>query len=370
MRLDIHEHIDVCQSCAEHNPIPLRKAPILSYPVPRAPWDAVAIDILKLPLTESGNEYLLVIMDHFSRFCILVPLPDKSAKTVARAIVDELICKFGSPKSLLSDNGGEFNNAILEEICGNFNIKKCNITPYHPASNGLVERQNRKVLNSLRHMITPTSHSWDKSMPMVASTLNSSINKSTKETPHFIIFGTDKRLPYSVLSVPSKPVYNLDDFAKTRLHDFQKIHQYVQMNLTASKEEMLDQQHRIAKNINLELGDIVFEINQTRESKLDKRFCGPFRVIEIGSGHKVKVLGLQSLDTKTIHKDLLKKVSREFDNHVEVPTEPSSSPSEPSSTNTYKQKLRSYRPVSTVVSDEEIEKHLQDLNVNPSLFYR
>ncbi len=71
MRIDIHEHIDVCQSCAEHNPIPLRKAPILSYLIPNAPWDAVAIDILKLPRTESGNEYLLVMMDHFSRFCIL-----------------------------------------------------------------------------------------------------------------------------------------------------------------------------------------------------------------------------------------------------------------------------------------------------------
>ncbi len=136
MRLDIHEHIDVCQSCAEHNPVPLRKASILSYPVPNAPWDVVAIDILKLPRTESGKEYLLVMMDHFSRFCILLPLPDKSAKTVARAIVDEFICKFTSPHSLLSDSGGEFNNAILEEICKIFNIKKCNITPYHPAPNG------------------------------------------------------------------------------------------------------------------------------------------------------------------------------------------------------------------------------------------
>ncbi len=202
-------------------------------------------------------------MDNFSRFCILVPLPDKSAKTVARAIVDELICKFTSPKTLLSNNGGEFNNAILEEICNIFNIKKCNITPYHPASNGLAERQNRKVLNSLRHMITPTSNAWDEFMPMVASTLNSSINKSTKEIPYFIIFGTDKRLPYSVLAEHPKPVYDHDDFVKTRLHDFQKIHQYVQINLAASKEDMLEQQHKAAKGINLEISDIVFEINQT-----------------------------------------------------------------------------------------------------------
>ncbi len=350
MRLDIHEHTDICQSCAEHNPVPLRKAPILSYPVPSAPWDAVAIDILKLPRTESGKDYLLVIMDNFSWFCILVPLPEKSAKTVARAIVDEIICKFTSPKSLLSDNGGEFNNAMLEEISNIFNIKNCNITPYHPASNGLAERQNRKVLNSLRHMITPISTSWDEFMPMVASTLNCSINRSTKEIPYFIIFGTDKRLPYSVLAEQPKPVYNHDDFVKTRLQDFQKIYQYVQINLAASKDKMMEQQHNTVKSINLGIGDTVFEINQTRESKLDKRFCGSFRVIEIASGHKVKVLDLQSLDTKMIHKDILKKVSREFETNVQVPLEPCSSSSEPPSTvsmdsSTYRQKLRSHKSV-------------------------
>ncbi len=112
-------------------------------------------------------------------------------------------------------------------------------------------------------MISPTSNSWDEFMPMVASTLNSFINKSTKEIPYFIIFGTDKRLLYGVLAEPLKPIYNTDDFVKTRLHDFQKIHQYVQINLAASKEEMLEQQHKTAKNINLEISDIVFEINQT-----------------------------------------------------------------------------------------------------------
>ncbi len=272
MRLDIHEHIHVCQPCADHNPVPLRKAPILSYLVPSAPWGAVAIDISKLPRTEDGKEYLLVIMDNLSRFCILVPLPDKSAKTVARAIVDELICKFTSPKSFLSDNGGEFSNTVLEEMCKFFNIKECNMTPYHPASNGLAERQNRKVLNSLRHMITPISNSWNEFMPMVASTLNSSVNKSTTEIAFFIIYGTDKRLPHSVLTEHPKPVYNHDDFVRTRLHDLQKIHQYVQIYLAASKEEMLEQQHKTAKNIYLEIGDIVFEINQTRESQLDKRY--------------------------------------------------------------------------------------------------
>ncbi len=92
-------------------------------------------------------------------------------------------------------------------------------------------------------------------------------------------------------------------------------------------------------------------------------------------GTKLKVLDLQSLDTKTVHKDLLKKVSREFDTNLQVPLEPCSSPSEQPSTvsmdsNTYRQKVRSHKSVETMMSEEETEQHLQDLNVIPFLFYR
>ena len=78
---------------------------MLSYPVPSAPWDTLVIDLLKLPLTDLGNQYMFVAIDQFSRFSILVPLLDKSASTVARAFMDHVICPFTIPKVLLADNG-------------------------------------------------------------------------------------------------------------------------------------------------------------------------------------------------------------------------------------------------------------------------
>lgn len=118
--LAIPKHIDVCHSCEKRKSVLLSKAAILNYPAPSAAWDAIAINILQLTRNENGKEYMLVMMSHLSRFCILVPLPDKSGKTVACAIVYQLICEFASPKSLLCDNGGELDNAILEEICNSF----------------------------------------------------------------------------------------------------------------------------------------------------------------------------------------------------------------------------------------------------------
>ncbi len=153
MRIDIINYIDKCLSWAENHDSVARPVPIKSYPMPTEPWETIAIDLLKLPLTTEGHKYLLVCIDHFSRFCILVPFKDKTATSVASALIDEVFCKFNMPKTILSDNGTEFNNSVLDAICKEYGITKTNIIAYHPASNGLVERQNRKIIQHLRTLV-------------------------------------------------------------------------------------------------------------------------------------------------------------------------------------------------------------------------
>ncbi len=133
MRVDIINYIDKCQSCAEYHGSVARPVPIKSYPIPTEPWETIAIDLLKLPLTTEGHKYLLVCIDHFSRFCILVPLRDKKPTSVASALIDEVFCKFNTPKTILSDNGTEFNNGVLDAICKAYEISK---NKYHCLSSG------------------------------------------------------------------------------------------------------------------------------------------------------------------------------------------------------------------------------------------
>ncbi len=92
-----------------------------------------------MPLTSEGHTYLLVAIDNFLRSCILVSLKGKQATSVAHALVDEVFCKFNTPKTLLSDNGSKFNNQILEAICKEDAIVKTNTVAYHSASKGMVE---------------------------------------------------------------------------------------------------------------------------------------------------------------------------------------------------------------------------------------
>ncbi len=127
-----------------------KPAPILENPPPDRPWDVVFIDLLQLPASHQGFRYLLVCVDHLSRYILLAPVKDKSAKSVAHALIIHLICPFSTHRMLLSDNETEFRNQLLETICKQFGIKQCFTVSYHPASNGLVEPANRKILDVLQ----------------------------------------------------------------------------------------------------------------------------------------------------------------------------------------------------------------------------
>ncbi len=167
---------------------------------------------------------LLVAIDHVSRFSVLVPLKDKQAKSVARALIDEVFCKYNTAKVLLSDNETELNNQILDAICAEYAIKKCNVMTYHPSSNGMVERQNRKIIQHIRTLVGDVSSTWHEWMPQVMASLNSSLHKSIGDTLHNIVFGQGHRLPYTFLLKGEEPIYNFDDYVRVRGTDFQKIY--------------------------------------------------------------------------------------------------------------------------------------------------
>ncbi len=209
MRNDVEKHISV-PFCAKTKDT-TSTAPILQYPLPAGPFDVVGIELLQLPRSTQGSVYILVCVDHFSRFVVLAPLRNKSAVTVAHAIVSHLICPYTTPRVLLSDNGTEFKNQIFADICSQCNIKQTFITAHHPASNGLVERTNRKVPEIFRHLAGHLHETREDWLSQVAASINGSINSSKGKTPHYIILDYNKRLPYDVLLKSPSPLYNPED---------------------------------------------------------------------------------------------------------------------------------------------------------------
>ncbi len=198
---------------------------------------------------------------------MLAPLPNKSATAVAHALVSSLLCSYTTPSVLLSDNGTEFKIDVLYHICQQYHIKQTFIAAHHPASKGLAECTNRKILEILRHVAGQLRESWEDWLPHVAASINGSVNSSTGKTPHYVVFGSEKRFPNDLVS-PRKLVYSglFSIFMKKCV------------SLQASHAQMLTHQHSKATAVSIAVGDTVFKAAPERQVKLTPKFSGPFTV--------------------------------------------------------------------------------------------
>ncbi len=231
---------------------------------------------------------------------------------MAHALVSHLICPYTTPRVLLSDNGTEFKNQILHDICTQFNIKRTFITALHPASNGLVERTNRIILQILRHLAGKFHESWEDWLSHVAASINGSINTSTGKTQHYMLYGYDKRLPYGVMVHSPAPLHSIDDYSKLQVYCFKTIHDSVREKLKASRDDMPHKQHAQATPVTIQVGDFVMKRAPDRSCKLSPKFSDPFVVTHRCHPNKFKILDPSKNATEVVHVDRLKKVSSSF----------------------------------------------------------
>ena len=153
-------------------------------------WDRVAMDLLDMSVTTAkGNQYVLVMVDCFSRWMEACPLPDKTALAVADVFVQHIVCRFGMPMVIHSDQGREFENKVMQELCLLCGSHKTRTTPYHPQRDGLVECFNRTLLMMLAMFAGENRDDWDDLLPAVMMAYRSSVHESTGFSPYRLKFG-------------------------------------------------------------------------------------------------------------------------------------------------------------------------------------
>ena len=164
---------------------------------PGYPFERIALDITgPLPTTESGQKYILVEEDYFTKWTEAFPLPNKEAKIVAEKLVKEVISRFGAPERIHTDQGRNFESQLFKEMSNLFSIEKTRTKPYHPHSDGMVERMNRTIQDMLVKYVAEWQRDWDVHLPMVMMAYRSSIHSSSQYTPHYLLFGHEVRLPF------------------------------------------------------------------------------------------------------------------------------------------------------------------------------
>lgn len=196
MKETVSEYCHSCDNCAARKQSKKKNhAPLGSYHVGET-MERVALDILgPLPLTKKGNKYILVMVDCFSKWTEAVALPDQEASTVAKAFVDTIICHFGTPLQIHTDQGRNFESNLFKEMCNLFQIDKTRTTSYHPQSNGNVERFNRTLGDMLSTFCNKNQDQWDEFLPQVLMAYRAFINSSTGQTPNAMMLGREVILP-------------------------------------------------------------------------------------------------------------------------------------------------------------------------------
>ncbi len=199
MQAEVENHISKnCQCVMQQKPNEKHRAelePLEST----SPFELVSLDFLHLEKSSGGQEYILVLIDHFTRYAVCYATKNKSGKTAAKCLFDDFVLKYGFPNKILHDQGGEFENELfyhLEKLSG---IKRKHTTPYHPECNGKAERLNRTLLGMLRTLPETAKSKWKDELQRVVHAYNATVCRSTGFSPFFLLFGREPRLPIDLL---------------------------------------------------------------------------------------------------------------------------------------------------------------------------
>ncbi len=199
MSADVKRWCQTCERCqvAKDSGPPARS--FMGHLLASEPNEILAMDFTLLEPTHNGLENVLVLTDIFSKYTLAIPTRDQRASTVAHMLVTEWFSKFGVPARIHSDQGRNFESALIQQLCSLYNIEKSRTAPYHPAGNGQCECFNRTLHDLLRTLPTSRKHEWHSCLPQVLHAHNTTPHPSTGESPFFLMFGREARLPVDFL---------------------------------------------------------------------------------------------------------------------------------------------------------------------------
>ena len=304
---DIKNHIEACSPCARNGVD--GKKPKYPHAADHAgiPMERIHMDFVgPLPKTEEGNEYVLVIVDNFTKWTECVALPSQTAEVTARAAVNDFFSRMGCANQLITDQGRNFESALFQELCKLLDIKKSRTTSYRPKANGQVERANKVLGKALRCFAGKGQKDWDKFIPLIAAVMRASVNKMTGFTPNMMMLGREVRMPSDLLAPATKdePVPAAEHVRQLQ-DKMREIHELARDHLKAHIKYAKRKYDVNAKINTFKMGDAVLFKNNAPRNKLCHRYLGPGIIRGCLTPFLFKVF-VDNTETKVMHHDQLK----------------------------------------------------------------
>ena len=316
LRQDVSEYISRCDSCNKVKE-PYRRIRVpMKTQVATYPMETVSSDITgRLPCTERGNCYVIGFRDSFTRFCVLVAIPDQTAETIAKVFVERWISYFGVSSHFLSDQGANYMSGLFREVNKILGINQKRTTPYHPQCNGGQERMWAVMKQLISTVVSEDQSNWDQYIPHVMLCLNQSWHASTNFSPAQLFLGREIMTPTKLL-LPKQPHPATPEgqypalLQETMLKVWEVAREAMKSSAEANK---LYYDNKVVP-ANLDVGDRCYKRELAGKNglsrKLQYRYSGPYVVTKVTECNAWIRKIANPFDTpKVVHLNMLKKYS-------------------------------------------------------------
>lgn len=251
---------DTCQRRARRRHV--RVEPSRPIPIPPHPFFMIGVDAVgPVPESKLGNKYLLVAVDYLTKWPVVAAVPNINEVTTAEFLFHCVVKDFGVPSYILTDRGSNFLSGYVEHFLKRIGCRHLTTTAFRPQTNGLVERMNQTVVNTLAKIVRNDEDDlWDLKLDEAVLAIRTMPNEATGVTPSMMLFGYNMRTP-ALWSAPR------EDF--------------VQGDYPAMLQERLDQISGTMANLKLEARKKVTEKQQKTKIRYDEKVYP--KIYEVGS---------------------------------------------------------------------------------------
>ena len=281
----VRQWCKICVRCAmRKNPTKTRHGALQSVRT-GYPMQMVAADIMgPLPTSKNGNRYILVASDYFTRWVEAYAIPNQEAITVARKLVNNMFCRFSLPEQLHTDMGAQFESKLIKEMCTLLHINKTHTTPYHPQSDGLVERLNRTIQAMLATAIDEKDE-WEECLPKVCLAYNTSEHSATGFTPFYMMFGRQANMPLDIIyGTPTSTRKDCAHYTMELKKTLEQAYQLARQNMGTAAARQKELYDRKVHGEKFTVGQLVWLCNPVvprgNSRKLHSPWVGPYKVVK------------------------------------------------------------------------------------------
>ena len=238
---------------------------------------------IQLP-SSRGNKYVLTVIDMLTGFTIVVPIRNKNTETICEAYRDNVYCVFSGSSRMLTDNGSEFKNKEMQEVCDTLGLKHIFSPVYTPQSNGRLEGWHRFFKACIAKHIRGGEVEWDELVPLAVSAYNFFPCQSSKESPFVLMFGRDPIMPVAKLLEP-KPRYYGERGAALKMDTLRRLYTIVVQNIRKAREKVPMNEEEPHK---FKVNDMVL-VKDPDAAVFEPRYQPNFRVTAIFGNNRIEV---------------------------------------------------------------------------------